>query len=777
MPVAILLIIAALLPLVSFVILAAVGRRMGNPLAGFVGTFFIAASFGCSLTAMIVWLSLDVAEGRAFGFGGQPVLLRFDWIPVGQWLSNNGYLQLGVYIDSLTIVMFSMITLVAALIHVFSIGYMADDNRFPRFFTYLSLFCFSMLGLVLGGTLLQLFIFWELVGLCSYLLIGFWYEKKTASNAAIKAFIVNRIGDVGFIIGLGVLFFNLGNVTIPDVWQALGNAGTMERGQVIVLPAAEGTPAADLARTIQKAAPPFTNYPHMTTTLMTLMGIGLFFGAVGKSAQFPLHVWLPDAMEGPTPVSALIHAATMVAAGVYLVGRIFPILTPDAKLFIAIIGCITLTMASLIAMVQTDIKRMLAYSTVAQLGYMMLALGIGSWVGGLFHLVTHAFFKALLFLCAGSVIRAADHELELTEYGGLWRKIPYTAIAFGIGVLAIAGVGVSIAGVPLGFAGYYSKDLILHHAGAFAYLASAAGKSNAYWLFFILPAVVACLTAFYMTRCWMLTFTGKPRNDEVYQHAGETPIMYIPLVVLAALSVIGGSALGIRPMLESAVKESNNYFRIRPVGEKPLATPFAGFATSWQNDAAYHPEGSSIEGDEASPTLPPPPESQPAIARAFHQGEHLLKYASLAFIVGITLGVLVYWRAFAVPRALLKFPPLRWIQRWLYHGMYFDEMYTGVFLAITIFFATLAAVLDRYIIDALVNLTSWLTRKGSTLAGLYDDYVVDGAVDRVVRLTRDLGAAARAPQTGRIRSYVTVLMVAVALCLAGAIVVVLSTSH
>jgi proton-translocating NADH-quinone oxidoreductase chain L len=394
---------------------------MGNPLAGLVGTFFVAGSFVCSLVAMIVWLSLDVAEGRAYGFGGQPVLLRFDWVPVGKWISNNGYLQLGIYVDSLTIVMFAMITLVAALVHVFSLGYMAEDKRFPRFYTYLSLFCFSMLGLVLGGTLLQLLIFWELVGLCSYLLIGFWYEQRSASNAAIKAFVTNRIGDVGFIIGLGLLFFHLGNVTLPDVWGALGNAGEARAGQVLILPGEKGADGADLSGTLQSAEAPFVGYRHMTTAMLTLTGVGLFFGAVGKSAQFPLHVWLPDAMEGPTPVSALIHAATMVAAGVYLVGRIFPILTPDAKLFIAIVGCVTLTIGALIAMAQTDLKRVLAYSTVSQLGLMMLAMGIGSWVGALFHLVTHGFFKALLFLASGSVIHAAGHEQELTEFGGLWR--------------------------------------------------------------------------------------------------------------------------------------------------------------------------------------------------------------------------------------------------------------------------------------------------------------------------------------------------------------------
>jgi NADH-quinone oxidoreductase subunit L len=745
MPVAILLVIAVLLPLLSFVILTFVGRRMGNPLAGIVGTFFIAGSFVCSLSAMIVWLSLDVAEGRAFGFGGQPVLLRFDWIPVGQWLSNNGFLQLGIYVDSLTIVMFSMITLVAALIHVFSLGYMGEDPRFPRFFTYLSLFCFSMLGLVLGGTLLQVFVFWELVGFCSYLLIGFWYETKTASNAAIKAFITNRVGDVGFIIGMGILFFNLGNVTIPDVWNALGNAGTMEHGAI---------------------------YSHMTTTMVTMVGICLFFGAMGKSAQFPLHVWLPDAMEGPTPVSALIHAATMVAAGVYLVARIFPILTPDAKLFIAIIGCITLTMAALIAMVQTDIKRVLAYSTMSQLGYMMLALGVGSWVGGLFHMVTHAFFKALLFLGAGSVIRAAGHEQELTEYGGLWRKIPYTAIAFGIAVFAIAGVGVTIAGVPLGFAGYYSKDLILHHAGAFSSLAAAAGKNGAYWLLFALPAGVAYLTAFYMTRCWMLTFAGKPRNKEVYEHAKEAPVMYIPLVVLAALSVIGGSALGVRPMLESAVKESNNYFRFRDGG---TGEAFGGFSTAWQNDSAYHGDTGPNESSETGPTVAA--DSQSGIAKAFGQGHRLLRYVSFSFVVGIGLGVLVYWRGFAIPKAMLKFRPLHWVHVWLYRSMYFNELYAGVFVAMTLGFATMTAMIDRYVVDGLVNLSAWMTRKVSRLARLGDDFVVDGAVDGVVGVARELGVAVRAPQTGRIRTYVTVLMVAVAICLAGAIIVVLSNKN
>jgi NADH-quinone oxidoreductase subunit L len=415
---ALLLLIATVLPLASFAVLLFVAKRMGNPLAGYFGTAAIGGSFLCSVAATFLWLSGSHA-------GASPINLPFAWIPIGESPEQRhpGFLDLGLYVDSLTVLMFFMITLVATLVHLFSIGYMAEDKRYPRFFTYLALFCFSMLGLVIGGTIMQLFVFWELVGLCSYLLIGFWYEKKSASNAAIKAFVVNRVGDFGFLIGFGILFYHLGNATLPDVWRLLGEAGT-------------GVDNISLPNGMQFWGP-----------LLTVMGVGLFFGAVGKSAQFPLHVWLPDAMEGPTPVSALIHAATMVAAGVYLVGRIFPILTPDAKLFIAITGCVTLTMAALIAIAQSDIKKVLAYSTLSQLGYMILAMGVGSWMGGLFHLITHAFFKALLFLGSGSVIHAAHHEQELPQYGGLLRKIPVTGFTFLIAVLAIAGTGFG----PIGF--------------------------------------------------------------------------------------------------------------------------------------------------------------------------------------------------------------------------------------------------------------------------------------------------------------------------------------
>ncbi len=753
---ALLLLIATLLPLASFVVLMFVGKRMGTPLAGVLGTVMIGGSFVCSVIAMMSWL--NTGAGATWGAGVMPIVWTYAWAPIGTLSDpsgvgqvNPGFLDVGIYVDSLTILMFGMITLVATLVHLFSIGYMRGDKRFSRFFTYLGLFCFSMLGLVIGGTLLQLFIFWELVGLCSYLLIGFWYEKKSASNAAIKAFVTNRIGDFGFLIGFGILFYHLGNVTLPQMWVALGDAGM---GQSIAL--ADGV--------------------VFSAGLLTVMGVGLFFGAVGKSAQFPLHVWLPDAMEGPTPVSALIHAATMVAAGVYLVGRIFPILTPDAKLFIAIIGLVTLTMAALIAVVQTDIKRVLAFSTLSQLGYMILAMGLGSWVGGLFHLITHAFFKALLFLGSGSVIHAAHHEQEMTQYGGLWRKIPLTAATFGVAVLAIAGVGV--AGV--GLSGYYSKDMILAHAGAFGYLSEAFGRSKAYWAFFIVPTAIAYVTAFYMTRCWMLTFWGKPRNQHVYDHAHEQPVMWIPLAFLAGLSIIAGAGHFVKELLERSVSESSRYCSVLKANDPYHAGrgdfAFAGFSTAWPADAPGHgAESHNAEAHDEEPFADEPAAELTVAQHAHLEGEHLMhRWAPWAFVVGIGLGFVVYMRGFAVANLAMRIPPVRWAHRWLFKAMYFDELYHWVFVNVVMGLSWLCAMFDRYVVDGIVNLAGKAVRGAASAAGRHDQYVVDGAVNGVGKLVHGIGAAARAPQTGRIRVYVTVLLIAVTLGIAGAIIAAMS---
>ncbi len=751
---ALLLVIATLLPLASFLVLVFVGKRMGNPLAGMFGTGAMLLAFACTMWAMFLWLepgNMYVEPGThqqvAWGLNKGPINIPIKWIPVGlaghpEGVSqpHRGFLDVGIYVDSLTIAMFAMVTLVSTLIFIFSIGYMREDKRFARFFTYLSLFGFSMLGLVLGGTILQLFIFWELVGLCSYLLIGFWYEKKSASNAAIKAFVTNRIGDFGFLIGLGMLFYHLGNVTLPNLWVLLGGAG-----------------AVDGVHVTQLAVP---GVGMMSAGVLTVIGIGLFFGAVGKSAQFPLHVWLPDAMEGPTPVSALIHAATMVAAGVYLVARIFPILTPDAKLFIAIIGCITLTMAALIALAQTDIKKVLAYSTLSQLGYMILGMGIGSYIGGLFHLITHAFFKSLLFLGSGSVIYAAHHEQEMTQYGGLWRKIPITAATFFVAVLAIAGT-------PF-FSGYYSKDIILAHAGAFVSLAESSGRSGWYWAFWVFPTLIAYVTGFYMMRCWMLTFAGKPRNQHVYEHAREHPVMYWPLVALAVLSIIGGKWLGVQDLIEGSRTEATVLCQ-RIAGDKKLLP----FETSWP---AEMPEATqTTTGSEGAEVA-----AAPVVTAAINEnnplerGEQLVhRWVFLAFVVGIGLAFLVYMRGYAVTDRLMKFAPFNWIRIWLYRRMYFDELYFAIFVALVMALSKLSAWFDKYIVDGIVNLVGWIVRRAADLVGLNDKYVVDGAVNGAAALSQELGAAVRAPQTGRIRMYVTVLIAAVSLGAAAAILVTL----
>ena len=392
--------------------------------------------------------------------------------------------------------MFLMVTFIATLIHIYSMGYMHDDPRYPRFFTYLSLFCFSMLGLVASANVFMIFIFWELVGVCSYLLIGFWYEDKKNADAANKAFIVNRVGDVGMLLGLGLLWANLGTFNIDEINRSLRD----DSGQLHVAAGADGGEVAQMRdrESGQLQTDAATGRPRQIALwVLTLAGLGVFAGCVGKSAQFPLHVWLPDAMAGPTPVSALIHAATMVAAGVYLVGRFFPLFTDDVLLYIAYTGGITLFIAASIAIVQTDYKKVLAYSTVSQLGFMMLGLGVGGWAAGLFHLLTHAFFKALLFLGAGSVYHSV-HTYEMPVLGGLRKKMPITAYTMLAATMAISGV-------PL-FSGFYSKDAILATA------LYRVMQSPQHILLFVLPAVGAAMTAFYMFRLWFLTFDGEPRG-------------------------------------------------------------------------------------------------------------------------------------------------------------------------------------------------------------------------------------------------------------------------
>ncbi|HEV7300988.1 MAG TPA: NADH-quinone oxidoreductase subunit L [Tepidisphaeraceae bacterium] len=725
---ALLLLLATLLPLISAGLLMGLGKRMGRPLAGVVGTVFIAGSMTASLVAMAMWL--NVPPDSPYGSGQGPVVQFLRWLPMG----GESYLDVGVYIDSLTIAMFATITTVATFVHIFSLGYMADDARFHRFFAYLGLFCFSMLGLITAGTLLQMFVFWELVGLCSYLLIGFWYERKSASNAAMKAFIMNRVGDVGFLVGIGLLVYHLCHTSLPLLWMQLGGAGTMAPTD-----AAAG------------------GFSYLT---LTIIGLCLFLGAVGKSAQIPLHTWLADAMEGPTPVSALIHSATMVAAGVYLMARVFPMLTPDAKLVIAIVGVTTLTFGALVALVQNDIKRVLAYSTMSQLGYMILAIGIGSWVGALFHLVTHAFFKSLLFLGAGSVIHAMHHEQDMRQYGGLSRRLPITSLAFAIGVIAIAGT-------PF-FSGYYSKSMILTHAAAYGIAAEGEGRAWANWLLFILPTAVAFLTAFYMARCWMLTFAGRPRNVRLYNDAQESWVIYTPLLGLAMMSIIAGPHIGVGHFLNGSIREATRYIESGRVA--PLAPParFAGFDSHWP---VVLPTDLRTRGNAESNAIPeadqPETDTVPDTLEVAAALEHLWAY--WAFAVGIGLAIAVYFRGYALTQHLARIAPVRHAMTFLENAFYIDRLYRAIFVSVARTVAFLCSAFDKYVVDGVVNGVAGLTRHLSTLAGLADRYLVDRAVTGAGEAALNIGAAVRAPQAGRIRLYVTALLLLATFALAIAV--------
>jgi len=463
-------------PLLGAFINGIVGIRFPKKVVGFIGASAIFLSFlvACS----IFWELVQLApEARVVQ------VVSYQWIPCGDLQVNIGFL-----VDALSLIMMLTVSGVSFIIHVYSIGYMHDDPGFRRYFTYLNLFVFFMLTLVSANSFLLMFVGWEGVGLCSYLLIGFWYQNKAPADAGKKAFIVNRIGDYGFLLAMMLIFVVFGTLDFIPVFEN---------------------------------APHLLRSGELTVVLITLL---LFVGACGKSAQIPLYVWLPDAMEGPTPVSALIHAATMVTAGVYMVARcnVLFSLAPLSMGVVATVGAITAIFTASIAIVANDIKRVLAYSTISQLGYMFLACGVGAFTAGVFHLMTHAFFKALLFLCAGSVMHALSGELDMRKMGGLKAYVPVTFITFFIGCLAIAGIP------P--FAGFFSKDEILWYAF----------QSN--FFLWALGAIAAFMTAFYMFRAVFMTFYGKSRMDtEVEHHVHESPsVMTVPLSILAVLSVIGG---------------------------------------------------------------------------------------------------------------------------------------------------------------------------------------------------------------------------------------------
>jgi NADH-quinone oxidoreductase subunit L len=718
-----------------------------------------------------------------------------DWVrlyPAGPPDPERGTaLHLGYRIDYLNALMFLMVSFIATLIHVFSIGYMGEEDqemvedhevhtagghlrrrgRFGRFFMFLSLFCFSMLNLVLADNLFQIFLSWELVGICSYLLIGFYFERQSAANAANKAFITNRIGDAGFILGLLIVWTYFGTFNFEELFHQVRSPlhdreGMVQMGGQIV----RGTPRPEepgpngernllieptgsevvlFPRELDRhtyhgvgpgrddsvyvyPAPKAHEHGSIPYWLLVAAGLGIFLGCVGKSAQFPLQVWLPDAMEGPTPVSALIHAATMVAAGVYLVGRVYPLFTPEVLLVIAYTGGITLFVAATIAVVMTDIKKVLAYSTVSQLGYMMLALGVGGWVAGLFHLLTHAFFKALLFLCSGSVIYGCHHEQDMRRMGGLFPKMKITAITMLLGVLAIAGI-------PL-FTGWYSKDAILAQAFGFSFV------HREHILLFVLPLATAGITAFYMSRMWFMTFTGPPKDEHVHEHAHESPwTMTVPLCVLAACSVFVAWGWPLWNAKASILEHTIHH-----------AQPEAVLAQFGNVPHLVSAEGNTLEEGEVWAFAKDRDVNERRIGAEYHELAGGLALAVVA--IGIVFAsVIYYYRVLDPEESRAQFPKLH---AFLMDKWAFDRLYSVALVRPALVVAGWGRAFDTYVIDGILNGLGRLTVWVSKWDGRFDNGVVDGIVNLLGNVIYGTGARLRNVQTGFLRSYVLFLVLA-----------------
>lgn len=504
--------VIVLAPLVGSIIAGFFRNQIGRVVAHRVTTFGV----GLSLI-----LSAYVAWGFLVGDFSTCDVVLYTWASGGNWFPYA--FHIGFLIDPLTVIMLLVVTVVSFLVHIYSIGYMQDDPGYQRFFSYISLFTFMMLTLVTSNNFLQLFFGWEGVGLVSYLLIGFWYHKESANQGSLKAFIVNRVGDFGFILGIALVLAYAGSLDYKSVFQ---QAQAMSQQSIEI----------------------FHGHPWSVVSVMCFL---LFIGAMGKSAQVPLHVWLPESMEGPTPISALIHAATMVTAGVFMVARISPLmeLSTSALSFVLVIGATGALFTGILALVMTDIKRVIAYSTLSQLGYMMVAMGVSAYSAGIFHLLTHACFKALLFLGAGSVIIGLHHEQDMLKMGGLYKKMPITYLTFLIGSLALCAIP------P--FAGFYSKDTIIEVAK----LSTIPGSAYAY----ACVTIGAMVTALYTFRAFFMTFHGQPRmTTQAFSHVHESPwVIWLPLVVLAVLSVVIGYILYV-PMLFSEHSILSSSIQILP---------------------------------------------------------------------------------------------------------------------------------------------------------------------------------------------------------------------
>lgn len=666
-----------LLPLAGFLLLIFLGKRLPR------GGDWLETAI---LTSALV-LSLFILTQKLAYYHAETLTLNFTWIDFHN-VPGIGPLQivLGFSVDNLAAIMLVVVTLVSTLVHFFSIGYMHDDIRYSRYFAYLGIFSFSMLMIVLANNLFLLYVGWELVGLSSYLLIGHWYEKKSASNAAMKAFITNRIGDVGFFAGIMILFMTFHTFGLKEIFEGI-HSGTI---------------------------------PYGSEGWLTAAGILVFCGAIGKSAQFPLHVWLPDAMEGPTPVSALIHAATMVAAGVYLIARTFPLMTADALMVIAYIGAITAFISATIAIAQNDIKKVLAYSTISQLGYMVMALGVGAYTAGFFHLVTHAMFKAGLFLGSGSVIHGMHHALhhqkdhhtdpqDIRNMGGLKSKMPVTYATFLIYTLAISGVPLT--------SGFLSKDSIL--AGTLAF-----GSLTGHILIPIVGFLVAGLTAFYMFRLVILTFFGEHKDAQRFEHLHESPrVMTVPLIILACLSLF-------------------IFYSYNPLDA----------ADGWISRAVERPE-SVVPASVAAA-------STEIFEEAHHHAHNTAMMLSLLVAgLGILVAFVTYqWKKINADKVAESMAPLH---KFLLNKWYFDELYNGVVVGGTLAFTNMLKWFDGTVIDGVVNGSGWVTRVTATVSGKFDSIVIDGFVNLVAYLSGFGGLVLRKVQTGKVQTYLLFVVISV----------------
>ncbi len=668
------------LPLAAFVIQIFFGRWLPRK-----GDWVPTTAMGFALVLAVGFFL------KAMGIFDPTLYIQSSNPPPGEtglslaWLFGNApsgapNIVFSVLFDNLTAVMLVVVTGVSFLVHVYSIGYMEGDKRYGRFFAYLALFSFSMLGLVLSGNLLFLMVFWELVGLTSYLLIGFWFEKPSAAHAGFKAFITTRIGDVGMLLGFLIIFKHFQTLDIVTIFQKLG-----------------------------ETTGDFQHWPGWVTAA----GLLVFCGAVGKSAQFPLHIWLPDAMEGPTPVSALIHAATMVAAGVYLVGRFYLFFSPSALLVIAMVGSFTALFAAVIGVCQWDIKRVLAYSTVSQLGYMIAALGCGAYSAGLMHLMTHAWFKAGLFLQSGSVIIGMHHEQDMRHMGGLRKKMPITFWTMLICTLALCGI-------PL-FAGFYSKDAII--AGA---MHAAAHGGPALWLWYfpaIALVVAAGLTSFYMFRLIFLTFYGEPRSEHA-EHAHETPwTMTVPLMVLAALALFSAS-----PWIFNGDVLGHHL---------------------WFPHVVAHPE--KVEAGRL------------VVEKAAEEhGVLPLVMSILVALGGIFLAWAFYYKKWLSAEEWAR--KMGWFYKAVYNKFYVDEFVMKFIVRPVVFHWNVAcAAFDKYVIDGIVNAVGRGGVEASEGSGWFDKYVIDGIVNAVGFTVQVFGGIARLFQTGFLDQYLAFTAAAIAL--------------